>query len=123
MPVYKLIYEQTLNTNILNIFNINPEKEFLENINVKESSVSLYKINIKNRPNGIPFTNSIFYNNQNQTLPVGMDLSTKMLVDFASQTLENEKNYKFNVVNFEDEADEFAKFEIKTVNVFEYNAN
>lgn len=121
LPIYKVICESELNKDILNVFNINLVKEVLENINKNENDIRLYKVNIKNNPNGVPFTNSIFYNNQNQTLPIGMDLSTKMLVDLSNQSLENVLNYSFNIVCFENEADEFSKMKIKTINVIEYN--
>ena len=119
LPVYKLISEEELNTNELNVFNINPVDEVIENI--KDNKTKLYKINVKNKPNGVPFTNIVFYNNQNQTLPVGMDLSTKILLDLSSKKLKDENNSKFNIANFENEADEFSKMEIKTIDVVEYN--
>ena len=79
----------------------------------------MYKLVLKNKPNGIPFTNIIFYDNQNRTLPLGMDLSSRILVDIQLNDLESDKEFSFNYINFEDENDEFSKIEIKTINVIE----
>ncbi|MBR2998872.1 MAG: hypothetical protein IKF44_00550, partial [Mycoplasmataceae bacterium] len=121
IPVYKLICDEELDKDLLNVFNINPVNEIIENINNKGKTINLYKLNIKDALNGIPFTNIVFYNNQNQTLPAGMDLSTKALIDISQKTLENERKSDFNIVNFEDEKDEFSKIQIKNVNVIEFD--
>lgn len=115
MPVYKII-EEDLNNSLINVFNINPINEIKENISAKKEEI---KLNLKNNVNGIPFTNIIFYDNKNKTLPIGMDLSSKMIIDLSQVILENNISSSFNIINFEDENDEFSKIEIKTVNVIE----
>ena len=121
LPIYKIISEDEFNSNSINVFNINPVDEVTNNIQSKENTMDLYKLNLKTKLNGIPFTNIIFYDNQNKTLPIGMDLSSRILIEVKQEELKNENIFKFNLINFENEKDEFSKIEIKTVNVFEYD--
>ena len=120
MPIYKAINDGKLDSKNINVFNINPEKEMQEAIKADGNTINLYKINIKEGTKGIGFTNIIFYDNQNKTLPVGMDLSTKMIVDISKLHLNLLNKKIFNVVDFEDADNDFSEFIIKDVNVFEY---
>lgn len=120
LPVYKAINDGELDNKEINVFNINPEKEMKEAIKSDGNNINLYKINIKEGTKGIGFTNIIFYDNQNKTLPVGMDLSTKMIVDTSKLHLNLLKKKAFKLANFEDEDNDFSEFTIKDVNVFEY---
>ena len=52
-----------------------------------------------------------------------MDLSTKILVDMNKLDLINEISFEFNVVNFENEEDDFSKISIDKINVLEYDIN
>ena len=72
--------------------------------------------------NAISYTNCIFYDNQNKTLPVGQDLSTKILVDISKLQLDLKNKTSFKMVEFENEKDDFSEINIKTVTVFEYDA-
>ena len=47
----------------------------------KDKEVYLYKINIKENTPVAFYTNYVFYDNFNKTLPVGMDISTEILFD------------------------------------------
>lgn len=120
LPIYKAINEGILNNKELNIFNINPEKEMREAIKQEGDKINLYKINVKEGTKGIGFTNSIFYDNQNKTLPIGMDLSTKIIIDISKLHLKLLYKKSFNVINFEDESDDFSDVDIKNINVCEY---
>ena len=120
MPVYKAINEKILNNKEINVFNINPEKEMKEAIDTYGDKINLYKLHIKEGTNGIGFTNIIFYDNQNKTLPVGMDLSTKMIVDTSKLHLKLLDKKSFNIGNFDDVDDDFSDFVVKNVTVFDY---
>ena len=120
LPVYKAINKGELENNQINVFNINPENEIKEAISNNGNKINLYKINLKEGTKGIGFTNIIFYDNQNKTLPVGMDLSTKMIVDTSTLHLNLLNKKLFNIIDFENEDDDFSEFTIKDVNVFEY---
>ena len=120
LPVYKAISNAELDAKEINVFNINPENEMQEAVKFEGNNINLYKINLKEGIKGIGFTNIIFYDNQNKTLPVGMDLSTKMIVDISKLHLKLLSKKEFNVINFEDADNDFSDFEIKNINVFEY---
>lgn len=121
LPVYKAINENILNNKGINVFNINPEKEMKEASMAYGSNINLYKLHIKEGTKGIGFTNIIFYDNQNKTLPVGMDLSTKMIVDTSKLHLKMLDQKSFNIMSFDNEQDDFSDFEIKKVTVFDYD--
>ena len=121
LPVYKIIDDEKLNNQNFNIFNINPENEIQENIKNKPSKFNLYKINAKRGMNGISYTNIIFYDNQNKTLPVGQDISTKILLDLSKVDLKLINRTSFKMTEIEDEKDDFSKVNIKTIHVFEYD--
>ena len=111
IAVYKLLQA---NMNGLEIFNISPIKE-LENI--KEDSTTLHKFNLQE---GVPilfYSNIIFYENFNKTLPIGMDLSTEVLLDLNQLEMEkiNENEFNYNV-----KRNEFD-YEIRKIKVIEYN--
>lgn len=121
LPVYKAINENILNNKGINVFNINPEKEMKEASMSYGNNINLYKLHIKEGTKGIGFTNIIFYDNQNKTLPVGMDLSTKMIIDTSKLHLRMLDQKSFNIMSFDNEQDDFSDFEIKKVTVFDYD--
>ena len=120
LPIYKAIADEELKNNNFNLFNINEEFEMNEIVNQGVGKINLYKINLKKGINAISYTNIIFYDNQNKTLPVGQDLSTKILVDISKVKLEQKSEKKFHMINFEEKDNDFSKINIKEVNVFEY---
>ena len=71
--------------------------------------------------NGISYTNIIFYDNQNKTLPIGQDISTKILVDLSKVDLKLINRTSFKMTEIEDEKDDFSKVNVKTFQVFEYD--
>lgn len=119
LPVYKAISDKLLDEKEINIFDINPEREMKEAIVQEQDKINFYKINLKQGANGISFTNSIFYDNQNKTLPVGQDLSTKILVDISKLNIELKEKASFKIVDFEEKGD-FSEIKIKDIQVFEY---
>ena len=121
LPVYKAINENILNNKGINVFNINPENEMKEASMAYGNNINLYKLHIKEGTKGIGFTNIIFYDNQNKTLPVGMDLSTKMIIDTSKLHLKMLNQKSFNIMSFDNEQDDFSNFEIKKVTVFDYD--
>lgn len=121
LPVYKILNNEKLSVNDLNVFNINPENEIYKNIRKKDTKYNLYKINLKKGINGISYTNSIFYENQNKTLPIGQNISTKVLVDLSNVELKIKGRTNFKIAEFEDENDDFSKVNIKNINVLEYD--
>ncbi len=121
IPVYQIKEDDAINQKEINVFNINPENELKEIDNIKSNKINLFKVNLKSGVNGVGFTNIIFYDNKNKTLPVGMDLSTKMIVDMSKVHLQLVNQKQFRTLKFEDDKDDFSSVEIKEINVSEYD--
>ena len=120
LSVYKATDNENLNNKELNIFNINPEYEMKKTIKFNGDKINLYKLNVKEGTKGIGFTNIIFYDNQNKTLPIGMNLSTEMIVDISKLNLKLLNKKSFKITDIENEEDDFSNIDIKDVDVFEY---
>ena len=105
----------------INLFEINPEKEIKKALKRDKNKIYFYKINLKKGINSISYTNSIFYDNQNKTLPLGQDLSTNILIDISRLKLKLRKKATFKILNYENEKDDFSKITLKLVYVLEYD--
>ena len=121
VQVYKAIIGDKIDDRKINIFDINPENEMKRAIKSDENIINFYKLNLLEGTNAVSYTNCIFFDNQNKTLPVGQDLSTNILVDVSKLDLKLVNKTKFKILKFEDENDDFSKTEIKTINVFEFD--
>lgn len=119
---YKWIEEdQNIDTNEFNIFNLNPEKEIEDSLMSTESGkVNLYKMNFDKNVKAVAFSNCVYYDNQNKTLPVGIDKDTRMLVKILDTDIILESKKVIRVGRLEDENDIASKLIIKTINVLEY---
>lgn len=120
LPVYKAVLDDKLNNKEINVFNINPEEEIKDAMIEDGNKINLYKINVKEGTNGVAFTNIIFYDNQNKTLPLGMDLSTKLILNTAKLHLNLLSKKSFKIAKLEDEKDDFSEVLVKDVEVYEY---
>ena len=82
MPIYKIVpINEKLHKTDYSVWDINPERELRGYDNKFESAVKLIKLNFKEEFPLVYFTNSIYYDNINGTLPEGMDVSSKVLID------------------------------------------
>ena len=115
MSVYCLTNKKSIEG--LNIFNINPKNEIEKELLSKKTKITLCKINLKENAPAVFYTNIIFYDNFNKTLPVGMDLSSEMLMDVNKIKIEFEKEESF-YINYKVDEFEYATKEIK---IYEYN--
>ena len=120
LPVYKAIYDDKLEPQNINLFDINEETEMNKIIEKKGNKINLYRLGLKKGTNAISYTNIIFYDNLNKTLPLGQDLSTNILVDTSKIDMKLDKETEFKMVQFEDKNDDFSKINIKTVKVHEF---
>ncbi|MCL2341798.1 MAG: hypothetical protein FWC53_01770 [Firmicutes bacterium] len=98
----------------LNIFNINANNCI--------DSLQLYRINLKENTPAIGFTNIVYYDNSNETLPLGMDVSQDVLIDKSLLELELKNSKKIKMVYFKDN-DELADIDVKTISIEEYEVN
>ena len=119
VPAYLAINGEKIDENKINIFNLDPEAELIRALTEEGNKIYLYKVNLERNANAILYTNSIYYNNKNKTLPLGMDLSTNILFSMYGAEQDKEKQSTFRVVEIQKEDE--SKINIKTVNVIEYN--
>lgn len=121
VPVYKAIINDKINYKDINVFNINPEKELKEILITGANQINFYKINLKEGTNAVSYTNCIFYDNQNRTLPIGQDMSTKILTDVSKLKIKLQNKKLFNVVDFKNKNDDFSDIYTKTICLYEYD--
>ena len=122
ISVYKWMEEdENIDTNELNVFNLNPEKE-IENalMDTESGKVNLYKMNLEKGIKAIAFSNCVYYDNQNKTLPVGMDKDTRILANILDTDITLDSKKVIRVGRLEDDSDIASKLIIKTINVLEY---
>ena len=118
ISVYKASTEK-LDTDGFDKFDLNPQKslETLEKSTDKKE-IYLYKINIPEKTKLIFYSNIIFYENNNETLPLGMDISQETLINMDLYSLELKNKDEFNV-NIEDKKE--MNNCLKNVKVYEYD--
>ena len=116
MPVYIVNSKKSIEG--INIFNINPEIALEKEMKSKKANI-FYKLNVKENTPAIFYTNIMFYDNFNKTLPIGMNLSTEVLIDINKLDLKYIKedsfymNYKLNEY----------EYGTKKIFVYEYEAD
>ena len=98
-----------------NVLNLNLEEEAVDIFKAETDNNKLYKITLKKGIGAIAFTNSIFFDNQNKTLPIGQDISNKIIADLSKEKLELVKEEKVRIVSVQQDTTL-----IKTINVLEY---
>ena len=115
VSVYKFS-SKTIEDDNWEIMNLKAEGE-IEKISENEEEIILNKLNLKERMSLVFYTNIMFYDNKNKTLPLGMDLSTDVLVNIQKLELKlvSRKDFKINI-----KINEFENT-IKNVQVYEYD--
>lgn len=119
LSIYKASTEK-LDTENIEKFDLNPQ-ETLEKIeeNSENKDIYLYKINIPEKTKLVFYSNIIFYENNNNTLPLGMDVSQEVLIDMNLYNLDLKSKDEFDINICKDE---FTHF-IRKVKVYEYDIN
>ena len=122
MTLYKVIQiPHQLNENNLEIMNINIERELEEYEDKGEGALNLLKINFKEGMPLIYYSNIMFYDNTNQTLPEGMDISTNVLVDCSKFNFKLVNTTKFRTNNYFRESNNLILPKSKDLFVYEYD--
>ena len=120
LSVYKAIEKDKLDEDKINLWNINPENEINEILQSSENKINFYKLNLNKDANIIAYTNIIFYDNQNKTLPLGMNISSKILTDVSKLKIELKSKKEIKIVSFDDKTD-FSNIKIKNITIWEYD--
>lgn len=124
MPIYKLVpITDNIQEQCFQVFNINVEKELEDYQDNGEGALNLIKLNIKEGTPLLYYSNIIFYDNNNQTLPEGMDLSTNVLIDCRKFEFNLINKTKFRTNNYFTESDNLILPKSKDIFVYEYDLN
>lgn len=116
LPIYKNIEEDEFWT-----YNINVENELEEFESDDEGAYNLICLNYKE---GMPifyYSNCMFFDNTNRTLPVGMNLSTKVLVDNQRLRFSLVNKTKFRTNLYFADTKDVAQPRSKDIFVYEYD--
>ena len=119
IPVYKAQIDERIQKNTLQLFDVDAQKEMQKLLDSDSTKLYFYKINLTEGTSAIGITNSVLYDNQNKTLPLGMDLSTQFLVDIGKLPLVLKKKSIYKLVDLNKE-DEFADAKLRSICLLEY---
>ncbi len=119
LSVYKADTEE-LNTKDFNVCNIEGKNAISAILDKDTDSFNLYKINLKENTPIIAFTNIVYFENNNQTLPVGMNVSESVLLNNKLENLELKAKQEIKQVSYKNPEDDLSEISIKTINVEEY---
>lgn len=117
ISIYKASIEK-LGEEEFSKFSLNPSEalEKIENTS-DEKEIYLYKINVPEKTNLVFYSNIMFYENNNGTLPLGMDISQEILIDMDLYKLKLKNSGEFNINVCKNEYESF----IRKVKVYEYD--
>ena len=89
--------------------------------NNNNNKIKLKKLQIKDNTHILYFSNIIFFENQNNTLPIGMDLSTQVLIKIAENSskkkdskIEDKEKEIIEEINLLEKINDF-EYKIKTI--------
>jgi len=121
MPLYKLVeIPNVLDESDLSIMNINVENELKDYEDKGEGALNLIKINFRENMPLLYYSNIIFFDNNNQTLPEGMNLSTQVLIDCSKFEFRLVNKSKFRTNNYFRESNNLILPKSKDIFVYEY---
>ena len=91
------------------VLDLNPTIIIKDNL-----AINLYRINIKKGTPTIAFSNCIFFSNRNNTLPLGMDYSTKLLIDLKNYDIEKVQERTNYIIKL-------SKNSVQQINIIDFN--
>lgn len=104
------LYSATLPKKEISIFNIKP-KTLLKDA----KTINLYKINVKQGTNGVAFSNIIAFSNKNQTLPIGMDYSDKVLLDLRNVKIKKQETKTNYIISLGESKNKVTKLNLTNI--------
>lgn len=119
ITVYKAIVNNKIDENEFNIFDANSESVIKEACMQDGEKVNLYKLKVKQGDDVLGFSNIVYYDNYNRTLPTGMNFSSKMLIDISKLEWNLKKSKVFHMACFENPEIENSKPKVKEITVYE----
>lgn len=124
MSLYKLVpITEKIHENSFDIFNLDIEKSLKEYQDNGEGALNLIKVNYKEKMPILYYSNIIFYDNNNRTLPEGMNLSTNVLIDCKRLNFRLVSKSKFRTNNYFTESNNLILPKSKDIFVYEYDVS
>lgn len=124
MPLYKVVpITERINEKCFDIYNIDVENELSNYQDNGEGALNLIKINFKEGMPLLYYSNISLYDNNSQTLPEGMNLSTNVLIDCQKFDFKQISKTKFRTNNYFNEKDNLIWPKSKDILVFEYEVS
>ncbi len=124
MPIYLATKrEEEIDKFGYEIYDIIPEKALSRIKGMAEDELNLYKINLKENMPLLYMTNIIYYDNFNQTLPLGMNVDEKVLIDADNFEFIPSNMITFNVSENFTENEIINKPIVKEIMLCEYDVN
>ena len=114
---------ETVNENAFEVYNLDVEKALSEYKDNGEGALNLIKLNYKEELPLLYYSNIMFYDNSNQTLPIGMDESTSVLIDAKRLEFNLVSKTKFRTNNYFTESNNLILPKTKDVFVYEYDVD
>ena len=116
--VYRVASQEEIDVKKFNLFSIRMEDEIVK-ILQDISKNRIYRVNFKEGTNLLAYTNTIYSEFSNRTLPIGMDVNSEILVDMSKFRLEEVTTSNFRIITAEKEN---GKVETKDFEVIEFDA-
>jgi len=124
MPLYKVVpITDNIHENEFSIFDMNVESELENYIDSGEGAVNLIKLNFKEGMPLLYYSNIIYYDNTNKTLPEGMDISSNVFVDCKRFNFKLVSKTKFRTNNYFNEQNNLILPKSKDILVYEYDVS
>ncbi len=124
MPLYKVVpITERINEKCFDLYNIDVENELSNYQDNGEGALNLIKINFKEGMPLLYYSNISLYDNNSQTLPEGMNLSTNVLIDCQKFDFKQISKTKFRTNNYFNEKDNLIWPKSKDILVFEYEVS
>lgn len=122
MPLYKVTpITENLEEEGFGVFDINVENALSSFEDSGEGAVNLIKINFKENMPLLYYSNIIYFDNTNKTLPEGMDISSRVLVDCKKFDFTLVQKTKFRTNNYFNEQNNLILPKSKDILVYEYD--
>jgi hypothetical protein len=124
MPLYKVVpITDNIHENDFSVFDINIESELKNYQDSGEGAVNLIKLNFKEDMPLLYYSNIIYFDNTNQTLPEGMNLSSNVLIDCKKFNFTQVGQAKFRTNNYFNEQNNLILPKSKDILVYEYDVS
>ena len=114
---------EKVNENAFEVYNLDVEKALEKYKDDGEGALNLIKLNYKEELPLLYYSNIMFYDNTNQTLPIGMDEATTVLIDTKRLEFNLVSKNKFKTNNYFAESNNLILPKTKDIFVYEYDVD